>query len=322
MSTDKIIFFHMNQLGDLLFSLPTLMAARKQWPNAKIVSVAKNNLNELLKATGFVDEVLVKPSSGFLAKASLIKKIRKENFTKAICFSESFETAFYCALSKAKEKIGFNTASVSFLLNKKAQKLGVPSLSNNARLAQGAGLVNISADYTGLIKIPQSNKSSCTLWLSQNKLIEGNFVVLSPGASKRRAKKKWSDENWVELAKEILEQCCPVVFVGASWEKEKLQQLAALSGAYAFWAQEGVLSLAALINASFLFCGVDSGAMHLAAAMCKKVVALFGPTDPAQIGPMPLKKHTIIKADTLSKILPDRVLKEIKLARGHNAEVF
>ena len=255
MRVDKIIYFHMNQLGDLLFSLPTLIAARKQWPNAKIVSVAKNNLNELLTATGFVDEVFVKPAFGISAKIAFIKKIRKENFTKAICFSESYETAFYCALSKAKEKIGFNTASVSFLLNKKAQKLGVPSLSNNSRLAQCTGLVDIPTDYTGLMKIPQSNKNSCTLWLSQNKLLEGNFIVLSPGTSKRRAKKKWSDENWVELAKGILEQCCPVVFIGASWEKEKLQQLAALSGAYAFWAQEGVLSLAALINASFLFCG-------------------------------------------------------------------
>ena len=50
----------MNQLGDMLFSLPVLAAARAKWPDARLVSLARPEFEALLMASGFVDEVIVK----------------------------------------------------------------------------------------------------------------------------------------------------------------------------------------------------------------------------------------------------------------------
>ena len=45
-------------------------------------------------------------------------------------------------------------------------------------------------------------------------------------------------------------------------------------------------SLAAVLGTVDLMITVDSGPMHIAAAMGTPVVALFGPTDPARTGPL------------------------------------
>ena len=74
---DKIIFFHMNQLGDLLFSLPVLKAARQKYPNVKIYCVARKNLAGLLESTKLVDKIFLKVGS-LGAEIDLIAAIRKE----------------------------------------------------------------------------------------------------------------------------------------------------------------------------------------------------------------------------------------------------
>ena len=48
----------------------------------------------------------------------------------------------------------------------------------------------------------------------------------------------------------------------------------------------------ALVRRPATFIGNDSGPMHLAAAMGLKTIGLFGPTDPRQYGPYPLKSPT------------------------------
>jgi heptosyltransferase-1 len=45
--------------------------------------------------------------------------------------------------------------------------------------------------------------------------------------------------------------------------------------------------LAALLAGARLVVGADTGPVHLAAALGTRVVALFGPTDPARNGPLP-----------------------------------
>jgi ADP-heptose:LPS heptosyltransferase len=57
-----------------------------------------------------------------LKNKNLIRNIRKENFDKAILFSESLSSLIVTILSGIKERIGFDTAYLGFLLTKKSTK--------------------------------------------------------------------------------------------------------------------------------------------------------------------------------------------------------
>ena len=79
-----------------------------------------------------------------------------------------------------------------------------------------------------------------------------------------------------------------------------------------FCPEDGLLDLSALISKSKLFIGIDSGSMHLAAGLGIKCIALYGNTDPKQIGPRPLINHIIIKKKSAKKITAEDILKNIK----------
>ncbi|MDR2351136.1 MAG: glycosyltransferase family 9 protein [Endomicrobium sp.] len=302
---DKIVFFHMNQLGDLLFSLPVLKAA-KQELNAKIYSVVKSSLEPLLAASNIVDETMPKDRN-------IVKFLKKEKINKVILFSESPISLLYVYLSGIKSRIGFNTASLSFLLTKKIERIGVPSLFNNRELGFAAGLKSIQQDYARIINISEKNIENVKKWFCDNNLDASKTIAISIGASKRRQDKCLEEYKWIEVINVLSEKGFNCVLSGAAWEKEILNNTAKKCriAPKVFVAENGILDSAAFLKKCELFAGVDSGAMHLAAAVGTKCVAVFGYTDPSQVGPMPLKNHIVIKKEKISDITSEDIISKV-----------
>lgn len=309
---DKIIFFNMNQLGDLLFSLPIIKAVREQYPNITIYSVIRKNLAELLKQTCLIDKIFVKEKS-LKSKIKLISDIKKENIDVACLFSESPESLITAYFSKIKKRYGFRTASLKFLLTDTVEKKGVPSLTNNITLAKKLGINNIQKDYTNIIKVNNEIEKRTDIWLKNKNLENKNFVIISIGASKRRQEKCLQQSVWIELLNKLIKENIEPVVVGAVWEKADIEKIINKCNKQIklFCPEGGLCELAGLIKKAALFIGIDSGTMHLAASLGIKCIALYGNTDPSQIGPQPLEKHIIIKKDSAKKITAEDIIKEL-----------
>ena len=97
----KICVIHLNQIGDLVFSLPLLKSLRDRYPDALIHSVVKPPLNELLRGSPLVDEVLPKPGR-LGGKIRLVKTLRAQGYDLLICLARSEEAFLLTALSGAR----------------------------------------------------------------------------------------------------------------------------------------------------------------------------------------------------------------------------
>lgn len=302
----------MNQLGDLLFSLPVLEAARKQYPNAVIYSVVRPNLAELLRATGLTDKIFIKEKK-FIDNFKMIKEIRTENIKNAVLFSESPETLITAFLCVSGKRTGFTTASLSFLLTERAPKKGVPSLYNNIKLAEKFGIKNVRHNYTEIVKIKPENEQNAVQWLNKNNIKENNFIIISAGASSRRLEKCLKNEVWAETVNKLHDMNMTVVFTAAIWEKDSVESI--ISGCYkkpyVYYPQNGLADMSAFMKKGALFIGIDSGLMHLAAAVGLRCIALYGNTDPSQIGPQPFDKHIIIKKNNTKDILAADIIEQV-----------
>ena len=310
---DKIIFFHMNQLGDLLFSLPVLKATKQKYPNIKIYCVARKNLAGLLESTKLVDKIFLKVGS-LGAEIDLIADIRREKIDTAVMFSESPETLLLAYFSKIKKRVGFKTASLSFLLTDKVQKIGVPSLNNNIVLAKEVGIDNVQKDYLNILKIDGESEVKISFWLEANNILNKDFIAVSVGASKRRQEKCLRKEVWIETLNKLADMKKNVVVVYAQWEEEAVMKILKYvsKDIKTFCPENGLIDLTALISKAKLFIGIDSGTMHLAASLGVKCIALYGNTDPSQIGPRPLQNHVIIKKNSAKDIIASDILENIK----------
>ncbi|MEE8479718.1 MAG: glycosyltransferase family 9 protein, partial [Desulfobacterales bacterium] len=189
MSLKKICIIHLNQIGDLFFSLPLLKALRDNYPEASIHSLVKPYLQELLADSPYVD-IVIPRKSGLTAKHKLLKNIRKSNYDLLISLSRSEECLILSALSRAKTKAGFSNFPWDLGLNIKENIEGHNSWYNNAKLLKLLNVNVTKTDYVGIINV---DKNVSDLNLPEK------FVIISPGASKRRLAKTWQKENFAKL---------------------------------------------------------------------------------------------------------------------------
>jgi heptosyltransferase II len=314
MPVEKVIFFHMNQLGDLMFSLPVLAKARSQWPDKKLYSFVRPQYVNLLKATDLLDEVIERPYNDMGSMIEALSIFRKESFDRAVLFSESPENYLMAFVAGIPQRFGFDTAAFSFILTGKVKRRGVPSLSNNIQLGAALGLTDIKSDYTGIVKIPRKYENGAKYWLDKENINKEKMVVIAPGASLRRKEKVWSKDNWAKVIKFLVKKQFEPVLIGSLNELVDLKAIsdtAEEKKLRIFAPQNDLLFVAGIISKAKMFLGIDSGAMHLAASLNIPCIALFGPTDPKQVGPQPLAKHHIVQKSHMEYITPDDVIKEI-----------
>ena len=133
MGFKKICIIHLNQIGDLIFSMPLLKALRENYPAASIHCLVKPYLQELLVDSPFVDR-LIPRKSGLTAKFKLLKNIRKNKYDLVISLARSEECLMLTALSRAKIKAGFSYFPWDLCLNLKETIEGHNSWYNNAKL--------------------------------------------------------------------------------------------------------------------------------------------------------------------------------------------
>ncbi|MGC8660040.1 MAG: glycosyltransferase family 9 protein, partial [Desulfomonilaceae bacterium] len=125
------------------------------------------------------------------------------------------------------------------------------------------------------------------------------IVYVNPAT--RWATKFWSDRAWAELADKLIHELNVVVtFGGAPAELNYLDLIVSHMKQKPLVAagRLRLMGAAALIKASSLYVGVDSGPMHIAALLGCPIVALFGPTDPAKVGPYG-KGHVVVRKEEL-----------------------
>lgn len=160
------------------------------------------------------------------------------------------------------------------------------------------------------------------------------YVVINPGFSGLlrpgyRSHRGWPLEHWRVLAERLtLETGLAVLINGTPDEQTGFAPLLRIPGVHSLFGSSLPVLCTALGHAAALVT-VDTGTMHLAAALGTPVVALFGPTDPSLTGPYSRKiPHRVLSSGVdcqpcvgrplqkkcplnrcMSELEPERVLK-------------
>jgi len=279
----RILCFHLNQIGDLAFSLPALKSILESFPEAHVTSVVRPSLKEVLESSGLPHEVLSRKSGLNLGKLALIRRLRSGRFDLAVAFSQSPECAILARLSGARRRVGFRDTSLGFLLTSRIDFSHPPSTANNLRLVEAIGGKVTCGDYSGLIT-PTSAQIE-----RANRLLEANGVeigqpiaALSPGTSGRRSVKEWTDEGFAEVGLHLAKRGLKPIVMGTQQADSIVKDcgdILDLSG------KTDLGEVVAILAMSSVLVAVDSGILHLGAAVRTPVVGLYGSSNPKITGP-------------------------------------
>ena len=262
---ERILVIRMSAFGDVLHTLPAVAALRRGSPRARLSWLLRPEWTPLVAENPAVDEVIPAPrrSLGVLAR------LRREKFDLVVDFQGLIQSAIlgraaakgaYCGYALPRESLA------ALLYRTKVAPHAAHVVDRNLELAYAAGGVRGGAVFPLPPGAPEGD------------LPPGRFVLACPFAG--WGSKQWPLENFSALTAKLAAEGLPLVVNGAP---AGAARLAAVTGAMVH--TSGIPGLIDATRRAAAVVGVDSGPLHLAAALGKPGVAIFGPTDPARNGP-------------------------------------
>jgi ADP-heptose:LPS heptosyltransferase len=121
------------------------------------------------------------------------------------------------------------------------------------------------------------------------------YALLVPGTIWET--KHWHVAGFSEVAQAMLRDGFDIVLAGTARDAERCRAIASASPRiHDLSGQTAVADLVELVRRAAVCVTNDSGSMHLAAALNRPVVSVFGPTDPVRIGPYG-RPHAVVRVD-------------------------
>jgi ADP-heptose:LPS heptosyltransferase len=278
-------------IGDTVLISAVIADLRSAFPEASIIFFAGRSNLELVRMLDGIDHIVEVPTQNLRAG---IKAIRSAAVVDVLLdFGQwSRLEALYSRLSRARFTIGFRSRGQyrHFGFDRSiAHSTEVHELENLRALVRCLGA---DACNPPLIRAPQHIGQPAQPYL---------VFHLWPGG-RRRKLKEWPIEKWLRLMEAFAGSKLNVVLTGAPVDQTRNEELIARTPPLSqkFITNVAGCSLeqtAAFLASAKLVVSVDTGVMHMAAALGAPLVALHGPTASKRWGPIG-PKVTVVETTT------------------------
>ena len=296
----RILIIKPSALGDVATTLPLLCDLKAALPHAQIDWLILPAYAALVEGHDALHEIIsfdrknlaawyYKPSA-FRLFRQLLRTLRQNRYDVVIDAQGLFRSGFLARYTGARTRIGFaharEGATLAYTHKIPLPDAGKTMLAVDRMRALGKPLgtdPTKSAEFR--ILIPQLPDQFTAFGAPDS------FIVLIPGA--RWDTKRWPLDRFATLANRLLQDGHTVVLLGSPDEKplcdtlqkqletrnSKLETIHNLAG------QTPLPALVALLSRARLVIANDSGPLHITAALARPLIALYGPTSPAHVGP-------------------------------------
>lgn len=299
-TTRHVVVSKLVGIGSVIQATPLLRSLKQNFPQARLTLVTLKANRPLADRLEGVDEVVCLDDSNAVAMlwttanalANLIAK-RVDHY-----FDLELYSGFACLLSLfslARNRFGFYRHSNRF-------KKGIythlvyfntrmPVRKIYLQLGRVAGIPTGAEDQLGALRIERSERASLKKKLTDLGLAARQpYILINPNASDLLIERRWPEGHAVAAMTRLTQLGHSVVLLGANSEAAFVQNLvervpAAVRGQIVNTAGQLTLGEAfALIDGAACVLTNDTGPMHMAFALGRPTVCLFGPADPIHYG--------------------------------------
>ncbi len=264
MEGSSYLVVRMGAMGDVIHTLPAVASL----PKGHVTWVVDPKWAVLLEGNPYVGEVIPLNRKQWGSVSAAWSRLREKRFDVTIDFQGLIKSAIAARIGGGRI-FGFaqpREAAAKLAYAVTCQPRHAHVVDQNLELARVAGATDARIEFP----IPGG--------AAEGELPE-DFVLACPFAG--WPSKEWPLENYAALAAALERQTgLPLVLNAHPAAEASLRQLKGV--------RVHISSIKGLIDATRrarAVVGIDSGPLHLAAALGKPGVALFGPTDPARNGP-------------------------------------
>ena len=286
-------------LGSIIQATPLLQTLRINYPEAKLIFITNEPNKKLFDHIPFVDEVLTLSdkniSSLISTTLSLICRLwnRKIGLYIDLEIYSNF-SSIITTFSLAKNRLGFFKSDKTYRMGMYTHmmffNMKAPISEIYLQFARLSGCKEIVSELYQLKIGEDKSRAKAERIKSIGLNPSDKYIVVNPNASDLRIERRWDIKNFISLIERIIIEMpdYKICLIGSKSEMQHVgmithqikdkHQLIDFSGKLTF------AELIFLINNSELIITNDTGPMHIAFALRKKTVALFGPCSPEHYG--------------------------------------
>jgi heptosyltransferase I len=268
---DGILLIRLGAMGDIIHALPAASSLKASFPNRKLSWLVSPKWTALLEGNPAIDELIAFERNGWSKLKQTWTQLRQRRFASAFDLQGLLQSALAGRAARAQSLYGFSGAvaresHASWFYDHPVDVKGPHRVERNLQLLEAAG----------------AHKLTPRAWIPPGKdegvLPLGPFILTSPFAGWQG--KEWPLASFDQLGQILAKEGLQLV---ANVPLSRAGELSGLTNIHVHTST--IPGLIAATRRATAVLGLDSGPLHLAAALDKPGVALFGPTDPALTGP-------------------------------------
>lgn len=304
-SSFRLLVVRLGAMGDILHALPAVTALRHAHPAWTIDWIVEPAWRHLLTtANGRTVDPLsreqplvnhihsapvkawarrpLSPATAIEIKA-LRRRLRATGYDAVLDLQGAVRSAALGRMAGAPRMIGEWSPRewpARWLFNERIQTRGVHVIEQDLEVARAVAGDPLAVTPS-LLPVDGESETWCDGLFSE---WPGKSVaLLNPGAG--WGAKRWPAERYGEIARGLARRGLRVLVNAGPGELALAAEIAEKSGGTAAPVACSLLQLTALTRRVALAIGGDTGPLHLACALQRPVVGIYGPTDPARNGP-------------------------------------
>ncbi|MCG3179159.1 MAG: Lipopolysaccharide heptosyltransferase 1 [Phycisphaerae bacterium] len=295
----RILIIKPSALGDVVHGLPVLHGLRVVHPAAHIAWMIRPAFADAIRGHRELDEVILfdrrRYGQAWRSPGAMRDLVRwlwglaERRFDLVVDLQGLFRSGFFSLVSLARRRYGpagareFGWLFYNHRIGSNGQARH--AVERNYRFAASLGFAHVPPRFELPIS-DESRRAAAELLAGAGVGAGGRFAALAPGAS--YGSKRWPAERFAALADHLADRHgIGSVLIGAPGERTVCEAVrsAARCGPADLSGATSVAVMIALLERAAVVVSNDSGPMHIAAALGRPLVAIFGPTDPARTGP-------------------------------------
>jgi len=275
----RVVVIQPTAIGDTLIGSATLAAMHRAWPEAELI-LAHGASNAA--AARMIDAPLTLVETGFSNPFAAARRLKALGPDLAVDLCPwPYATALAARLS-APAAAGF---APSFGARGRLFDLAVPHRTDRHERGNHAAL----AAALGLTDQPGMAIRRDPAALPADIAPEGLVLAHVSAGGARAAAKGWPAEHWVRLARALADEGWRLGFTGVAADAAQVSPILAAAGlpeeqAFSLCGRLPLPALAELLARVPLLISVDTGVLHLSAAVEGRALGLHGPTRAARWG--------------------------------------
>ncbi len=300
-SSHSVLVYAPSWIGDAVMSLGALRYLRQAYPESQLTVFAKPWVEDLYRGCEAVDRTLSydpgkdRGLSGFRRVAS---RLRESGFDLAVLFPNSFRSAAIVWAARIPDRWGYGHDGRGFLLTRAVPPAHRPFGHHQAYyyldLLRHLGVETGEPDTH--LNLHESMRQGASALLEANGGRSGESLVgIHPGATNSSAK-RWMPKRYAEVADRLAaSHDARIVILGGAGEDEMAEEIRGhlTSSSIGLAGRTSLTELMGIVGRLSVLISNDSGPMHVASALGVPTVAVFGPTDERETGPLGLKSRVV-----------------------------